>query len=457
MNAISHQIQLLRRPTGLPTLEDFALRDVPLPALQEGEVQVANQWLSVDPYMRGRMSEAKSYVPPFPLNGPLDRRRGIGGGCVVDLDEADETAGPGLGEAPEIGVDHRRDLRIAAGGVGVGELDDGFARGRHLNDSGQKSVGTKLHGRRQAEGRPRKPISGTVAVMGNSPGRAPEPLPHFGRKEVVVASADDAQRQGARVILACGGRIDDLRRNETESPLAPRAAGQGAQDIAGAQGAAVETAESAAQMRAAGPQNERCIDAAGEGEIGARADARRGESQGLSGARRGRPPWGNRGRVEARLRVGAGQREGRIVQKADDEGECLDFDRSRVVEIAEQGVGRHQRDRIHRARAADAMMTRAEPAEVLDGVERRRRDDLDHGSILSTLNRIWSPGDRRQGGEAAASNISTPVQPMAFQPLGPVFTETPACMPPIVTVPFSMRRDGTVLRGMKMRRSSPCR
>lgn len=72
MNAISHQIQLLRRPTGLPTLEDFALRDVPLPALQEGEVQVANQWLSVDPYMRGRMSEAKSYVPPFPLNGPLD-------------------------------------------------------------------------------------------------------------------------------------------------------------------------------------------------------------------------------------------------------------------------------------------------------------------------------------------------------------------------------------------------
>jgi NADPH-dependent curcumin reductase CurA len=72
MNAISHQIQLLHRPTGLPTLEDFALRDVPLPALQEGEVQVANQWLSVDPYMRGRMSEAKSYVPPFPLNGPLD-------------------------------------------------------------------------------------------------------------------------------------------------------------------------------------------------------------------------------------------------------------------------------------------------------------------------------------------------------------------------------------------------
>ena len=72
MTPISHQIQLLRRPTGLPTPDDFALREVPLPALQGGEVLVANQWLSVDPYMRGRMSEAKSYVPPFPLNGPLD-------------------------------------------------------------------------------------------------------------------------------------------------------------------------------------------------------------------------------------------------------------------------------------------------------------------------------------------------------------------------------------------------
>ena len=72
MTPISHQIQLLRRPTGLPAQSDFTLKEVPLPALQEGEVLVTNQWLSVDPYMRGRMSEAKSYVPPFPLNGPLD-------------------------------------------------------------------------------------------------------------------------------------------------------------------------------------------------------------------------------------------------------------------------------------------------------------------------------------------------------------------------------------------------
>ncbi len=72
MNQLSHQIQLLRRPVGMPSLADFTLVEVALPELQEGEVRVTNQWLSVDPYMRGRMSEAKSYVPPFPLNGPLD-------------------------------------------------------------------------------------------------------------------------------------------------------------------------------------------------------------------------------------------------------------------------------------------------------------------------------------------------------------------------------------------------
>ena len=48
MNQSSHQIQLLRRPVGLPSLADFTLTEVALPELQK-EVRVANQWLSVDP------------------------------------------------------------------------------------------------------------------------------------------------------------------------------------------------------------------------------------------------------------------------------------------------------------------------------------------------------------------------------------------------------------------------
>ncbi|MFM4945171.1 NADP-dependent oxidoreductase [Aeromonas bivalvium] len=72
MSHISRQIHLLRYPSGLPSPSDFTLAEVALPPLNDGEVEVSNQWLSVDPYMRGRMSLAKSYVPPFALNSALD-------------------------------------------------------------------------------------------------------------------------------------------------------------------------------------------------------------------------------------------------------------------------------------------------------------------------------------------------------------------------------------------------
>ena len=57
--------------TGLPPRELFELRDSTLPELQEGEVRVRNTWLSVDPYMRGRMSGVTTYIEPFTLGAPL--------------------------------------------------------------------------------------------------------------------------------------------------------------------------------------------------------------------------------------------------------------------------------------------------------------------------------------------------------------------------------------------------
>jgi NADPH-dependent curcumin reductase CurA len=62
---------LTSRPTGLPTIDNFALEDAPLPDLQDGWARVENKWLSVDPYMRGRMNDVKSYVPPFALGEPM--------------------------------------------------------------------------------------------------------------------------------------------------------------------------------------------------------------------------------------------------------------------------------------------------------------------------------------------------------------------------------------------------
>src|SRR3954466_12796102 len=63
---------LKSRPQGLPTMDNFELKEVPAPALQDGWIRVENKWLSVDPYMRGRMNDVKSYVPPFQVGAPMD-------------------------------------------------------------------------------------------------------------------------------------------------------------------------------------------------------------------------------------------------------------------------------------------------------------------------------------------------------------------------------------------------
>ncbi|MDZ7281907.1 NADP-dependent oxidoreductase [Sphingomonas sanguinis] len=73
---------LAARPKGTPVDSDFALVERELPALNEGEVRVANRWLSVDPYMRGRMNDTKSYVPPFQLGEPMQ------GGAIGEVVES---------------------------------------------------------------------------------------------------------------------------------------------------------------------------------------------------------------------------------------------------------------------------------------------------------------------------------------------------------------------------------
>lgn len=64
---VSTHIQLAARPVGWPTAEDFSTVKVELGELQPGQVRVVNEFMSVDPYMRGRMSAAKSYSAPFAL------------------------------------------------------------------------------------------------------------------------------------------------------------------------------------------------------------------------------------------------------------------------------------------------------------------------------------------------------------------------------------------------------
>ena len=64
----NQQIHLVSRPQGTPTPDNSNSWTRPMPSPQEGEVTVRALYLSVDPYMRGRMSDRKSYTPPFELN-----------------------------------------------------------------------------------------------------------------------------------------------------------------------------------------------------------------------------------------------------------------------------------------------------------------------------------------------------------------------------------------------------
>lgn len=75
----SREIRLKRRPEGEPRLADFELGEVEVPEPGPGEARVRNLWMSVDPYMRGRMSDRPSYVPPFALG------RAMEGGAVGEV------------------------------------------------------------------------------------------------------------------------------------------------------------------------------------------------------------------------------------------------------------------------------------------------------------------------------------------------------------------------------------
>jgi NADPH-dependent curcumin reductase CurA len=83
----TREVHLVARPEGWPKPEDFAIVETELPPPGDGEVLVRNLFMSVDPYMRGRMNDVKSYVPPFKLNQAMT------GGAVG---EVVESANPAL-------------------------------------------------------------------------------------------------------------------------------------------------------------------------------------------------------------------------------------------------------------------------------------------------------------------------------------------------------------------------
>ncbi|RGC67915.1 putative NADP-dependent oxidoreductase YfmJ [Micromonospora sp. MW-13] len=110
---VNREIHLASRPQGWPTADNFRLVETEVPTPGPGQLVVRNQFMSVDPYMRGRMDDVRSYVPPFALDAPLD------GGALGEVvaGEADgiapgDTVLHGLGWREYALVDARSARRI---------------------------------------------------------------------------------------------------------------------------------------------------------------------------------------------------------------------------------------------------------------------------------------------------------------------------------------------------------
>ncbi|MEU8069979.1 NADP-dependent oxidoreductase [Micromonospora sp. NPDC049151] len=108
--SVNREIHLASRPDGWPTAENFRLVTTEVPTPGPGQVVVRNRFMSVDPYMRGRMNDVKSYVPPFALDAPLD------GGAIGEV-VSGEAGGVKPGDTVLHGLGWREYALVDAKGV----------------------------------------------------------------------------------------------------------------------------------------------------------------------------------------------------------------------------------------------------------------------------------------------------------------------------------------------------
>ncbi|WFF06251.1 NADP-dependent oxidoreductase [Micromonospora sp. WMMD1076] len=116
--SVNREIHLASRPDGWPTPENFRLVTTEVPTPGPGQVVVRNRFMSVDPYMRGRMNDVESYVPPFALDAPLD------GGAIGEV-VAGEASGVKPGDTVLHGLGWREYALVDA--KGVRKVDPGLA------------------------------------------------------------------------------------------------------------------------------------------------------------------------------------------------------------------------------------------------------------------------------------------------------------------------------------------
>jgi NADPH-dependent curcumin reductase CurA len=112
------EIRLAARPNGLPQESNFELAESSLPEPADGEVLVRNLYMSVDPYMRGRMNDVQSYTPPFQLGRPLE------GGAVGRVERS---RNPDFREGDHVASNLGWREQFVSDGRGLGRIDPAVA------------------------------------------------------------------------------------------------------------------------------------------------------------------------------------------------------------------------------------------------------------------------------------------------------------------------------------------
>ncbi len=114
----TQEIVLASRPKGMPTKNNFEFRESDVPSLKDGEVHLKGLYYSVDPYMRGRMNEGKSYVPPFKVGEPIE-------GAVIA--EVVDSKSPNFKEGDKVQARLPWKKEMVAKGEHLQKIDDSMA------------------------------------------------------------------------------------------------------------------------------------------------------------------------------------------------------------------------------------------------------------------------------------------------------------------------------------------
>ena len=189
---------LKSRPSGLPTMDNFELKEVELPPLEDGWIRVENKWLSVDPYMRGRMNDVKSYVPPFQVGAPMD------GGAVGKVVETALAPFPGgRDRLPHVGLARERGRARRAVQQDAAAAGRGPSMARQSRPDRSHRLFRPAQGRR-GEGRRHRVRLGRrrSGRLGGGPDRQGEG--HDGDR---LGRRRRQMRLGARARRRCGDRL----------------------------------------------------------------------------------------------------------------------------------------------------------------------------------------------------------------------------------------------------------